>query len=728
MRLRSGVLARRVPPDRVLTGRVLAGRILAAGTAALAVAAVLAAPQGANAAAVPAAPFTAFTVDSQDDFVPAGQSAVFDNSNAFFTENSSTAGMVFNVDEGAAEEWGADMQPPTGGEFVVGQTYPATRFADATHAGLDMHHNSSGCSQSSGSLTIKELVHDPDTQLITAFAVSYTFDCQGNGSTISGDMRFNSSVDYQAAVSSPPGTLDFGAQDIGQNGTPQTVTFTSLGSLPLALGTASITGAAGDFSITGDTCSGQQVAYQQSCAVTVTPHATQTGQQTASLVIPDGSGSGQRSVPLRLVGLVGAAGTYYPLTPTRILDTRNGTGAPRAALGAGRVLHLQVDGQSGVPAGGVSSVVLNLTVTGPTANSFLTAFPAGAARPTASSINFPAGWTGANFVTVQVGTGGRVDIYNSAGSVQVIADVLGFYAGNDDVLNQRGLGGQFFPTEPERLLDTRQGFGTLRPGDGVVEWLDFGDLNPHIRALAVNITAVVPSSSGFLTAWDGNNFPPLASTLNFTRGTVVPNLAIVPTMPCNFKPACAGMASFEVVNGSRTAQTHVLIDLFGFYDDSNSGISGGLRFHPVTPTRIVDSRIGLGTGPLHPNSTGRVVTPGTVANQNSFALMLNVAAVGPTTKTFLTVWPDGFTRPAVSNLNPAAHQTVANGVITFLSDALAFDIYNSVGTTNVIADVAGTFDLGVDVSPAARQPAVRTGGQPAPSVAGIGHIHEAPSG
>src|SRR5262249_59435927 len=67
---------------------------------------------------------------------------------------------------------------------------------------------------------------------------------------------------------------------------------------------------------------------------------------------------------------------YFPLVPARVLDTRSGNGAPVAPLGAGASLDLQVTGRGGVPAG-ATAVVLNVTVTNPTAQSFLTAWPTG---------------------------------------------------------------------------------------------------------------------------------------------------------------------------------------------------------------------------------------------------------------------------------------------------------------------------------------------------------------
>ena len=118
---------------------------------------------------------------------------------------------------------------------------------------------------------------------------------------------------------------------------------------------------------------------------------------------------------------------YNPLSPSRILDTRLGNVAPAAPLGPGAALDLQVTGRGGVPASGVSAVVLNVTVTEPSAGSVLTAFPTGQTLPLASNLNFSAGQTVPNLVVVKVGTGGKVSLYNAFGTVHVVADVAGWY-------------------------------------------------------------------------------------------------------------------------------------------------------------------------------------------------------------------------------------------------------------------------------------------------------------
>ncbi len=116
------------------------------------------------------------------------------------------------------------------------------------------------------------------------------------------------------------------------------------------------------------------------------------------------------------------AGMFTPVAPSRLLDTRSG-----ATIGAAGTVHLQVTGRGGVPASGVSAVVLNVTVTEPSSTGFLTAWPGGEGRPLASNLNYVSGQTVPNLVVVKVGAGGVVDLFNSTGSTHVVADVAGWF-------------------------------------------------------------------------------------------------------------------------------------------------------------------------------------------------------------------------------------------------------------------------------------------------------------
>lgn len=115
-------------------------------------------------------------------------------------------------------------------------------------------------------------------------------------------------------------------------------------------------------------------------------------------------------------------------------------------MGPGQSISVGVTGVGGVPATGVAAVMLNVTVTQPSAISYLTLYPTGASRPLASNLNFVAGQTVPNAVMAKVGTGGKISIYNAAGSAQVIADVSGWYA--DGSANSPP-GGQY--VSPRRL-------------------------------------------------------------------------------------------------------------------------------------------------------------------------------------------------------------------------------------------------------------------------------------
>jgi hypothetical protein len=116
-------------------------------------------------------------------------------------------------------------------------------------------------------------------------------------------------------------------------------------------------------------------------------------------------------------------GLYHALPPARILDTRSG-----GPVAAGATVLQTVTGVGGVPATGVSAVVLNVTVTQPTAPSFLTVYPNGAARPPTANLTFVADQTVPNLVVAEVGVDGKVAVHNGAGSAHVIVDVVGWYS------------------------------------------------------------------------------------------------------------------------------------------------------------------------------------------------------------------------------------------------------------------------------------------------------------
>ena len=116
-------------------------------------------------------------------------------------------------------------------------------------------------------------------------------------------------------------------------------------------------------------------------------------------------------------------GTYNPVAPARLLDTRT-----TASIPAGGTVTLQVSGRGGVQQG-AGAAVLNLTVTNTGTAGYLTVYPGDQAQPGSSNLNFAQGQTIANLAVVQLSASGTVKIYSSA-PADVIVDVGGGFVGN----------------------------------------------------------------------------------------------------------------------------------------------------------------------------------------------------------------------------------------------------------------------------------------------------------
>jgi len=121
-----------------------------------------------------------------------------------------------------------------------------------------------------------------------------------------------------------------------------------------------------------------------------------------------------------------APSTIVTVDPARILDTREPIGVPAAGpLGPDSSITIQVAGVGGVPAE-ATGVIVTLTATGGTADTFITATPTGTPRATTSVLNPGVSKAIANTITIGLGDNGRIDLYNKFGNVHLIADVTGY--------------------------------------------------------------------------------------------------------------------------------------------------------------------------------------------------------------------------------------------------------------------------------------------------------------
>ncbi|WP_371479871.1 hypothetical protein [Kitasatospora sp. NBC_00315] len=369
-----------------------------------------------------------------------------------------------------------------------------------------------------------------------------------------------------------------------------------------------------------------------------------------------------------------AKSRFVPITPSRFLDTRSGVGAAQGRIGWGGVVALQVAGVKGVPATGVTAVVMNVTAVSPSDAGHVTVYPDGQPVPDVSNLNFTAGQIVPNLVTVPV-VNGKVDLRNASTSVDLLADVTGYYT-------DAATGSALTTITPSRFLDTRSGVGAKqgRIGrDGVVT-LQVAGVNgipaTGVTGVVMNVTAVYPTDAGHVTVYPDGQPVPDVSNLNFTAGQIVPNLVTVP-----------------VVNGkvdlrNFSASVDLIADVTGYYSAT------GATFSSSTPVRLLDTRYGAGA------RAGAVGTDGVVSFAVTgvegvpltgvTAVVLNVTVTAPTQDSHLTVHPHGIERPGVSNLNFTAGQTTANLVVVPVVDGRV-TIYNHMGDAYVIADLNGYF-------------------------------------
>ena len=247
--------------------------------------------------------------------------------------------------------------------------------------------------------------------------------------------------------------------------------------------------------------------------------------------------------------------TYTPLTPTRLLDTRNGTGLS-GPFSSHVARTLMVNGGI-VPVNAVA-VTGNLTVTGQTSPGYLYIGPTAVNNPTSSTLNFPVGDDRANGVTVSLSAPGIVGItfVASAGAAtaHVVFDVTGYFT-------PLSSGATFVALNPTRILDTRNGTGGLS-----------GPFSSHVArgfnvsgvgviaadAMVGNLTVTGQTSNGYLYIGPAPLSNPTSSTLNFPVGDDRANGVTVAT-------GAGGALGITFVAPNPGPTAYAILDVTGYY-------------------------------------------------------------------------------------------------------------------------------------------------------------------
>jgi hypothetical protein len=371
---------------------------------------------------------------------------------------------------------------------------------------------------------------------------------------------------------------------------------------------------------------------------------------------------------------------FVPLAPRRILDTRQGLGAPLAILGIGAHVDLQIADVIGVPAALVSAVVLNVTATDAARAGYVSVYPSGTRRPTVSNLNLEAvGQTVAGLVTVKVGANGSVTLFTSGGT-HLVADIAGYYTPSGATTD-----GRLQTATPQRILDTREGLGAasvkLAAGGQIdLQVLGAGPIPvAGVSAVVMNLTADQALANGFVTVWPTGAPRPVVSNLNLVAGETRANLVVVPI-------GVAGKVSLFTMGGA-----DLIADVAGWFTDPTAASDTAGLFVPITPVRMLDTRQEASPPTAPVSALTRLIGSTTVVPPNAArAVAANITVTESAGPGFVTAWPAHTARPLVSNLNTVrAGQTVPNAAIIPLNvDALA--LYTQSGA-HLIVDISGWY-------------------------------------
>ncbi len=337
---------------------------------------------------------------------------------------------------------------------------------------------------------------------------------------------------------------------------------------------------------------------------------------------------------------------------------------------AGTVSRVAVAGLNGVPAD-AKAVAVNLTVTTPRTQGFLTAWACGTPQPATSNLNFRSDQTVAVSAIVNVGTTGQICVFNSV-QTQVIVDVQGFFAP----------GSSYQTIAPSRLIDTRQlDPATVHPAGQPlpVRVVDTEGIPADAAAVAVNVTIVDNSTAGFALVYpcDTPQTVPIA-LVNYIPHTATPNFAIV-------KPAVDGSICV-----STSSPASIIVDAFGYFP-------AGSPITVTAPTRLVDTR----SSPTRVPSLTDLAVPIVAAAglpANAMAAVVTVTAASPAGIGWVVAYPCS-TNSATSTLNVVPGRATTNTAIVSPGAGGAICVKANVATHFLVDVSAWIIDGYVGLTP-----------------------------
>ena len=399
------------------------------------------------------------------------------------------------------------------------------------------------------------------------------------------------------------------------------------------------------------------------------PAAVPAGGQTLTAVAcPSGT---TVKVPVAVTGIGGGSGPSTPAVTscgqfqitspaTRLVDTREGLGLPKAKLLAGQEVRFDVRGKAGV-AGDAAAAVLNFTSVNSTADGWIRAYPCGSPPAgDASNLNPGADRIVANLAVVALDSTGQVCV-RSYQSTDLVVDLQGWYPAASE----------YHALPLTRIADTRTGAGiaTKLTPFNVVELPVAGTngVAADASAAVLNLTVVSPTP-GWVVAFPCGTTPPAASNVNAWPGHAIANAVF----------AAIGTGGKVCLQSNSTLD--LVVDLQGWYP-------AGASYHAFAPVRALDTR--TDDTPLTLGNVRVVPIAGMYGVPAGASIVsLNVTAVNATGPAWVKVFPCGQGVPTASNNNTSPDRIVATQAIVAVGQGGAVCLAAN-WTTDIVVDVQG---------------------------------------
>jgi hypothetical protein len=368
---------------------------------------------------------------------------------------------------------------------------------------------------------------------------------------------------------------------------------------------------------------------------------------------------------------------FVPVTPCRVADTRNPAGPFGGPfLGGGTTRGFAIANSTCDIPTTAEAYSLNVTVVPHVRLGFLTTFPCAQTQPLVSTLNSTDGRIKAEAVITPAGTPNGSVCFFATDDTDVVIDINGYF---DPATNTTALA--YYPVTPCRMVDTRTANGQLGGPSlvgGAARTFPLLSAPCNIpataQAYALNFTSVPNGPLGFLTTWPAGQTQPLVSTLNAPTGTVTANAAVVPA-------GTNGDVSVFVTNN-----TDLVIDINGYFAPL---VAGGLSLFNVPPCRVIDTRNPSGTAPFNGSVDVNVALSDCGATTSARAFVLNATVVPPGPLGFLTLWPQGASKPLVSTLNASDGAVTSNMAIVPTNNG-SVSAFGS-NPTHLVLDISGYF-------------------------------------